>query len=155
MDDIPLKPKDDGEDAPPSEWTLKREEPPPPPPKPEPEVKKPDPIDDDDDDEDDDDRDIGLADEAGGLLEELQTLLGDRRCRKRLGPRILRFLYPLMMLVVAPLVCLLFEIAVHKSSGFVAALFALPVALLLLFVQVLVYRVAFEMAYAILKRRDS
>jgi hypothetical protein len=151
-DEIPLKPKVAEElTTASSGWTLKRDEPEPTPPKPAADGKasRTEP----DDEEDEDDPDAGLMDEAGSLLDELKTVLGDRRCKISLAPRILRFLYPIMMLGVSPFVCLLFEMAVYKGSGLISAMFALPFALLLLFVQIFVYRVCFELAYAMLADR--
>lgn len=142
MDDIPLKPKGE-EDNTPQAWNLKPDEP-------TPKKLPPPPAEDKTNFDDDDDVDEGLLDEGASLLDEFKTILGDRRCKQRLGPRILKFLYPIMMLGFAPFACIVFEMAVLKYSGLIAAVMVLPVAVALLFIQFFVYRVGFEMAYAIL-----
>jgi hypothetical protein len=149
VDDIPLKPKDEDSspDSAPQAWSLQRQDPtpPPPPPKVEPKAK---PVTDSDED-----ADGPLFDEASSLLDEFKTILGDRRCSKRLGPRILKVLYPLMMLGFAPFFCAVFEMAILKHSGLIAAVMIMPVTVALFFIQLFLYRVGFEMAYTILNDR--
>ncbi|MFT5129376.1 MAG: hypothetical protein ACI8W8_002998 [Rhodothermales bacterium] len=152
-DDIPLKPKEEGVAAP-KDWSLEPKIPHPN--KVPPSQPKSAPVEDEVDEEgeeEEEEEDGPLFDEAGSLLDELKTILGDRRCKERLAPRILKLLYPLMMLGFAPFSCIVFEMAILKYSGLIAAVMTLPVAITLLFIQFFVFRVGFEMAYTVLADR--